>query len=56
MKIICTKEEKRKIIEMFSNDDARCLFDFDVICQENKCCAQCLEDNIKWVIKEDKSK
>lgn len=53
--IICTKEEKEKILEVLDFSES-CLFEknTDVICKtEEDTCHLCYNEHIKWIITEE---
>lgn len=53
IEIRCTKEEKAKIINAFWSADF-CESNYSIKCYSDKVksCKECLEKNIKWLIKE----
>ena len=52
IEIKCNKEEKERIINAFVENDLECIFSIpDVKCSEMNDCEECLEKNIKWIVK-----
>lgn len=54
MKIECTAYERIRIIQILADNESPCLFE-GMKCREDKCCEQCLWDNIDWRISDNES-